>query len=64
MLRGYKVRAIVSREAIKDDEISLQLHEVFTKLEVKWSRVGVKGKRMILSESSQQGCGKTLKYSK
>ena len=42
LLSGYKVRAIVSREAMKDDEISLQLHDVFTKLEHEvepgWSR--------------------------
>jgi hypothetical protein len=33
LLSDYKVRAIVLREAMKDDEISLQHHEVFTKLE-------------------------------
>eukprot|EP00092_Neocalanus_flemingeri_P014903 GFUD01016095.1.p1 GENE.GFUD01016095.1~~GFUD01016095.1.p1 ORF type:complete len:561 (-),score=139.18 GFUD01016095.1:3-1559(-) len=41
-LSGYKVRAIVSREAMKDDEIPLKLNDIITKLEHEvepgWSR--------------------------
>merc|ERR1711892_978955 len=39
---GYKVRAIVSRPAMKEDEIALNLNDTFTKIEHEvepgWSR--------------------------
>ena len=55
LFSGYKVRTIVSREAMKDDEISLSFMRFSQNLSMKWSQVGVEGRRMVLLEFFQQG---------